>query len=36
VIWVWRVEARRWVRNLSLLALGAVILQCNLGGLTVI
>lgn len=34
--WVWRVESRRWVRRLSLAALGAVVCQGLLGGLTVI
>jgi cytochrome c oxidase assembly protein subunit 15 len=33
---VWRTDSRRWVRNLALVALGAVILQGVLGGLTVI
>jgi cytochrome c oxidase assembly protein subunit 15 len=35
-IWTWRVEARRWVRNLALLALAAVIVQGILGGITVL
>jgi len=34
--WTWRVEPRRWVRRLALAALGAVILQGLLGGLTVL
>src|SRR5882762_6930767 len=34
-IWLWRSEPRRWVRNLGVLALGAVILQGVLGGLRV-
>ena len=34
-IWVWRVETRRWVRNVALVALAAVIVQGLLGGLTV-
>jgi len=34
--WVWRVEPRRWVRWLALGALGAVVLQGLLGGLTVL
>src|SRR5260221_11211423 len=34
--WTWRVEPRRWVRNLGFAALGAVILQGLLGGLTVL
>ena len=35
-IWLWRQEARRWVRNLGFIALLAVIVQGMLGGLTVI
>ena len=35
-IWTWRVEPRAWVRWLGLAALGAVILQGLLGGLTVL
>ena len=35
-IWVWRVEARAWVRKLAFAALGAVILQGLLGGITVL
>src|SRR6185295_9879171 len=34
--WTWRVEPRRWVRNIAFAALGAVILQGLLGGLTVL
>jgi cytochrome c oxidase assembly protein subunit 15 len=34
-IWLWRVEDRRWVRNLGLAALGLVIAQGVLGGVTV-
>lgn len=34
-VWLWRVEHRRWVRNLGWLALLAVILQGVLGGLRV-
>jgi len=34
--WTWRVEPRRWVRWLAVAALGAVILQGLLGGLTVL
>ena len=34
--WTWWVEPRRWVRRLSYAALGAVILQGLLGGLTVL
>jgi len=35
VLWQWRVEPRRWVRRLGIIALGAVIAQGILGGLTV-
>lgn len=35
-IWTWRVEPRRWVRNLGFLALAAVIVQGVLGGITVL
>ena len=35
VIWLWRVEPRRWVRRLGIVALGAVVLQGVLGGITV-
>jgi cytochrome c oxidase assembly protein subunit 15 len=34
--WLWKVEPRRWVRRLGLIALGAVILQGILGGITVL
>jgi cytochrome c oxidase assembly protein subunit 15 len=34
-IWIWRIDGRRWVRNLGWAALGAVILQGVLGGLRV-
>jgi cytochrome c oxidase assembly protein subunit 15 len=34
-IWIWRVDRRRWLRNLGWAALGAVILQGVLGGLRV-
>jgi cytochrome c oxidase assembly protein subunit 15 len=34
-VWLWRTEDRQWVRNLGLIALGAVILQGVLGGLRV-
>jgi cytochrome c oxidase assembly protein subunit 15 len=36
VIWLWRVEPRRWVRRLGLAALGVVVLQGLLGGITVL
>jgi cytochrome c oxidase assembly protein subunit 15 len=36
VIFLWRVESRRWVRRLGWIALAAVIAQGVLGGLTVI
>ena len=35
-VWLWRSEPRRWVRRLGLLALGAIIAQGVLGGLTVL
>jgi heme a synthase len=35
-VWLWRVETRRWVRWLGLAAVGAVIAQGILGGLTVL
>jgi cytochrome c oxidase assembly protein subunit 15 len=34
--WLWMVEPRRWMKRLGLAALGAVILQGALGGLTVL
>jgi len=34
--WLWRAEPRRWVRGLGYAALGAVILQGVLGGITVL
>ena len=34
--WTWRVEPRRWVRNLAFIAMGSVLAQALLGGLTVI
>jgi hypothetical protein len=34
-VWLWRVEERRWLRKLGLLALAAVCLQGLLGGLRV-
>lgn len=36
VIWLWKREDRRWVRNLGLAALGTVVAQGILGGLTVL
>src|SRR5581483_1805534 len=36
VLWTWRVEKRRWMRYLALGALGTVIAQGILGGLTVL
>ena len=36
VIFLWRIEARAWVRRLGYLALAAVIVQGTLGGLTVL
>ena len=35
-VWTWRVDPRPWVRRLGFAALGAVILQGLLGGLTVL
>lgn len=35
-IWLWKKEERRWVRNLGFAALGAVLAQGVLGGLTVL
>lgn len=35
-VWLWRREPRHWVRHLGLLALGVVIAQGVLGGLTVL
>jgi cytochrome c oxidase assembly protein subunit 15 len=34
--WLWRAEPRRWVRRLGFVALGAVITQGMLGGITVL
>jgi cytochrome c oxidase assembly protein subunit 15 len=36
VIFLWRVDSRRWMRRLGLVALAAVVLQGVLGGLTVL
>lgn len=35
-LWLWRAESRRWVRRLGLAALGAVVAQGLLGGMTVL
>ena len=35
-LWIWRAEPRRWVRALGFAALGAVIVQGVLGGVTVL
>lgn len=35
-VWLWKVERRRWVKKLGFIALGAVLLQGALGGVTVI
>ena len=35
-VWLWRAERRRWVRRLGLAALGAVVAQGLLGGMTVL
>lgn len=35
-VWTWRTEKRRWLRMLSVAALGTVIVQGILGGLTVL
>jgi len=35
-IWLWRTETRRWVRWLGVAALGAIVLQGALGGITVL
>ena len=35
-VWMWRVETRTWVRRLGYIALGAVITQGILGGITVL
>jgi cytochrome c oxidase assembly protein subunit 15 len=35
-IWTWKADPRRWVRKLGVAALGAVILQGLLGGITVL
>lgn len=35
-VWMWRAEKRRWLRNLGLAAIGTVIAQGILGGITVL
>ena len=35
-VWTWLIEPRRWIRWLGVIALGAVILQGVLGGITVL
>jgi len=35
-VWLWKVDARRWMRRFGLIALAAVITQGVLGGLTVL
>ena len=35
-VWLWRVESRAWVRWLGVAALGAVVAQGILGGITVL
>lgn len=35
-VWLWRVDSRRWMRRLGVIALVAVILQGVLGGITVL
>lgn len=35
-LWLWRAESRRWVRRLGFAALGAVVAQGLLGGMTVL
>ena len=35
-VWVWREDPRRWMKRLGLAALGAVVAQGLLGGLTVL
>jgi len=34
--WMWRAEPRRWVRNTALAALGLIVVQAILGGITVL
>ena len=35
-VWLWRADPRRWMKKLGLAALGAVVLQGDLGGMTVL
>ena len=35
-VWLWRADPRRWMKRLGVVALGAVVLQGVLGGLTVL
>jgi len=35
-VWIWNVDARRWMRRLGVIALAAVIVQGVLGGITVL
>src|SRR3954463_15523843 len=35
-VWLWRIDPRRWMRRLGLVALAVVIAQGLLGGMTVI
>jgi cytochrome c oxidase assembly protein subunit 15 len=35
-IWIWRQDPRRWMKRLGVIALGAVIVQGALGGITVL
>lgn len=34
--WIWKADPRRWVRRIGVIALGAVVLQGTLGGITVL
>jgi heme a synthase len=36
MVWAWRSERRKWVRNLAIVAFGLIIVQAVLGGLTVL
>src|SRR5271170_4885305 len=36
MVWAWRSERRKWVRNISTVAFGLIIVQAVLGGLTVL